>query len=327
MAQQPGCVTVQLDWANAFNAVSRQAVIDAVARRAPQLLPFVAWAYRQPSRLFVPGAPPESAPVMSQTGVRQGDPMGPLLFALALQGPLQVIAAQHPDSRPIAYADDTSLQGTPDQVVAAFRALTAEGAKIGLTARPDKCVAFSTDSAAARAVAERLGIQHASDGIVAVGTPIGTDPFVAEHAATKAASVLAALDELQQTPLSAQDKFIVLRASQQLRVAHLKRTCDWTCILAAVEKVEDKVITNAWSIVGSANADLAQALLPLSMGGLGIELTEPIVARAATISAAALAHAALQDGHAFYQPFEGPAGASIKQAWRELHQCWHKRNP
>ena len=82
--------------------------------------------------------------------------MGPLLFALALQGPLETIAAQHPDSRPIAYADDTSLQGTPEHVIAAFETLTAEGAKIGLKARPDKCVAFSKSSRAlARSVAER----------------------------------------------------------------------------------------------------------------------------------------------------------------------------
>jgi hypothetical protein len=38
----PGCVTVEVDVANAFNEVRRHCMIDTVAQRAPQLLPMVA---------------------------------------------------------------------------------------------------------------------------------------------------------------------------------------------------------------------------------------------------------------------------------------------
>jgi hypothetical protein len=38
-----GDVTLQLDFRNAFNSVSRTALLQAVAARAPHLLPFAAW--------------------------------------------------------------------------------------------------------------------------------------------------------------------------------------------------------------------------------------------------------------------------------------------
>ena len=69
---------------NAFNSVSRAAMVAAVNARAPALLPVVQWAYGEATALRVIGAPEGTPPIQSQCGVRQGVPLGPLIFALTL---------------------------------------------------------------------------------------------------------------------------------------------------------------------------------------------------------------------------------------------------
>ena len=93
-----GHAVFAIDMRNAFNTVSRQAILEAVKERAAPLLPMVQWAYGRPTALHIVGAPPGTPPVMSETGVRQGDPLGPLLFALALQPVLQRVAGGCPDA-------------------------------------------------------------------------------------------------------------------------------------------------------------------------------------------------------------------------------------
>eukprot|EP00731_Ephydatia_muelleri_P023931 Em0016g202a len=67
-----------MDMLNAFNMVSRQAVIDECATSFPELLPWVSWCYGSHSSLWHP-----MGQVSSQSGVQQGDPLGPVLLPLS----------------------------------------------------------------------------------------------------------------------------------------------------------------------------------------------------------------------------------------------------
>ena len=62
---------------NAFNLVSRQAMLDDCAQHFPELLAWTLWCYSQHRH--------QLGILTSQVGVQRGDPLGPFLFALVLQ--------------------------------------------------------------------------------------------------------------------------------------------------------------------------------------------------------------------------------------------------
>ena len=72
-------ILVKLDFSNAFNTIRRDAVLNAVAVRLPELYRFCSSAYRGQSTLAF-----GDKLIRSQEGVQQGDPLGPLLFCLTI---------------------------------------------------------------------------------------------------------------------------------------------------------------------------------------------------------------------------------------------------
>ena len=114
--KHPHEITLQLDCKNAFNTVSRQHMLEAVQQTVPKLTPLVWWMYGQPSDLVVPNAPPEALIIRSSSGVNQGDPIGPRLFALTIQPQLRAVQQALPNLRVIAYLDDIVMQGEFDDV-------------------------------------------------------------------------------------------------------------------------------------------------------------------------------------------------------------------
>jgi hypothetical protein len=311
MAADPGCITVQVDWRNAFNTVRRDRMLAAVTQRCSTLLPMVAWAYGQHSRLLVQHS---QEVVSSQSGVRQGDPLGPLLFALTLQGPLEQVAEMGL-ARPVAFADDTFLQGAREPTMRAFQVLAALAAPLGLCAQPDKCAVYSEDTAAAACVATALGMHHAPAGLLAAGTPIGTAAFEAASSATCAYNSCTAMDRMQALPLADQDRWLLLHGNLQHRVAHLPRGSQWEQVGPAVQRAERKAVDCALAIVGDTTAEahpIKQVTLPLRYGGLGLSCISPALGSAAYLAASAAAHIAMRSGPEAFRPFDGPSGDVLR---------------
>jgi len=138
LQRHPDWCVLRADCRNAFNTLSRRPIMQELRAHFPELLPMVGQFYLRDGTLHFCGADGDRVRLRSVTGVQQGDPLGPVLFALGIHPALQAVQRRHPQVHILAYLDDVHLVGPQGAVHEAFQTLRAQFAAIGLTTRQDK---------------------------------------------------------------------------------------------------------------------------------------------------------------------------------------------
>jgi hypothetical protein len=145
MHQHPGHVLLSLDATNAFNTVKRSAFLQNILAGPPEireLFPMVAQFYLQDADLLSYGAG-QTLRLKSTSGSRQGDPLGPFLFSVAIQPALLKVQASFRQHGVVvlAYMDDIYVLGPAVKALDAFRVLKAELKDVNLEVNtsPGKC--------------------------------------------------------------------------------------------------------------------------------------------------------------------------------------------
>jgi Reverse transcriptase (RNA-dependent DNA polymerase) len=142
-------IVIKVDFRNAFNTISRTAVLTQLFDR-PELgsfFRFAQWAYSKPSVLLVRNSTGEVITSLdSAEGVRQGCVLGPLLFATATLQLLTDLKEKFPNCEIIAYLDDVAISGPAAQALQAFNDLSSGAADLGLFVQPDKCTILLPDA-------------------------------------------------------------------------------------------------------------------------------------------------------------------------------------
>ena len=94
-------VLIKIDFANAFNSIRRDVVLQRVKSHTPQIYKFIHQCYAQQTHLSFG----DEGVILSQEGVQQGDPCGPFLFSLAILD----LSKQMVSPGNIWYLDDSTL--------------------------------------------------------------------------------------------------------------------------------------------------------------------------------------------------------------------------
>jgi len=362
LALHPEHAVVQLDYRNAFNLVSRAAARVMLSRALPLLTPYLDWVYGGGEVPTVYGwapdtgagaeAPPtdvdsdvgdgaEAAPLppppparlalRAERGAQQGDPLGPLLHAAALQLLLQRLRAAHSDVLIRVIHDDVVGVGAPADLRSVLGAAAADGSAIDTELAPTKCISWSPSGAAAP---EEWAGEWAAEGItqffVPLGGPASVDAAVTRVVAEQGALV-GTIGALPAEQL--QSQLLLLRQCAGLRANYWLGALP----LAAGARLAGAVDANARAVLGrllfdardsaaTREAALERAALPTAMGGPGVggrTQVAPVAALASWVdalragSAYSMALPAVADGlralpvaAADGGPVTGPAGSS-----------------
>ena len=101
-----GLSMLLVDFKNAFNMVYRAVMLREVRLRVPAISRWVEFCYSNPARLYY-----GEHTLWSHQGVQQGDPLGPLLFALVLHPLACKIRDSFTLSLQAWYLDDGTIIG------------------------------------------------------------------------------------------------------------------------------------------------------------------------------------------------------------------------
>ena len=123
-------VALKVDMENAFNSVRRDKILQKVSQVAPALYPMTWQAYAKPTKLFY-----GDDFLLSQEGVQQGDVLGPLYFALAIQEMTDECKSDYS----CWFLDDGVLVANALTIKDDYLRMVDSAAAVGLRLKPEKC--------------------------------------------------------------------------------------------------------------------------------------------------------------------------------------------
>ena len=264
-------VLVKIDMRNAFNCVRRDHFLREVRVHAPSLFPLLWQAYSEPTPLYH-----GTSVIWSATGLQQGDPSGPAVFSLAVQSVISAVTSP----LNVWYLDDGTLGGGIDGVCADLRQLIPAMARVGLEVNPTKCEIINSSAEAVQDIATVEKLHQLIPGAAVVAdfeqTVLGA-PLTSSAAETALRRRQVELDRMitRLQLLDSHSAFYLLRHSLWLpRLQDLLRAAPVYLQPELLELDADlKSAVQKLTNVYFDEASWQQAILPTSLGGLGLRRT------------------------------------------------------
>ncbi|KAL0216103.1 hypothetical protein P9112_008287 [Eukaryota sp. TZLM1-RC] len=202
---------MSLDFSNAFNSLSRRSIHGALLQYMPELIPYFQSTYCTYSNLHF-----GNNILSSSSGVKQGDPLGPLLFCLAIHPISLQIQEMFPSLKMIAYMDDVVLIGDLNIV---------KQATVCLRLNLLKCVLLSNSPSST--IVDGIEIQaklYSIDAIRHLGSFIGNNDEITKKLFEKLNSISDKIDRMMNLDIKKYIKLTIIRLCLSSNFNHIFRS-------------------------------------------------------------------------------------------------------
>ena len=260
--------TVLVDFSNAFNCIDRSKIFEEIRARIPSLALWMEYCYG--GQLFLHLG---DTIIRSCCGVQQGDPLGPLGFALALQPIVDSIQAKVPNLKLNAwFLDDGVLIGSPADLSLALAIIEQEGPPRGLRLNRSKCLFFSSDPDSPPDNSLLQEIPRAEEGFSLLGCPVGPPPFCNTILLQRVEKIREFLKKLPDLQDSQMESTLLRHCLSLPKIFYSLRTCPPDFVREATTVFDDLIRDTLSDIAGGPLSDWSwrKASLPVSLGGLGL---------------------------------------------------------
>lgn len=302
---------IAVDFKNAFNERRRDQILESLYKeeKLKPLWKLTEWAYSSPSPLWLrncEGEMIQPTELQSTSGVKQGDPLGSLLFALSVKSMYNDAVESDTTGTvsAIAFQDDITLVGPPDgRLTAALLTLKekAEEGGLEINMSKTKLLWLHTDVKAEEGLSESvkeeltsLDIEIVEGAVKLLGACIGTDVSKLQLLATTIIQEHKTFFErLNSSLMPLQDGMLLLRLCGLPRFNYLSRTTLPQILLPAAaifDKMISDTVTRKYSIPlipaihNHTNNVIVRAhkqlMLPIKMSGLGLRTAKSLIYQA-----------------------------------------------
>lgn len=291
-----------IDFRNAFNERSREDILRAVFgnERLRPIWKLVDWTYSTESPLWVyDNTGRVINRIFSREGVRQGDPLGSLLYALSMRTIFDEAAQPlAPHGAAFAILDDLTLIGKPDQLLNSLDILEQRVPQGSIQFRKCGLIYFhQQQQPLSQPLIDRLqqlNIPIHDQIATLLGAPISISaPLVKEELKNNINKHKKMFQALRDPRLPTQIAFLLLRVCGVPRMNYLCRTVRPEWLEEAAKAFDTEVINTAQSRLSLQSPELLEAksslTTPIRLGGFGLTSTaavSPIAYLSAYIQAA-----------------------------------------
>lgn len=258
-----GQAVLKLDFNNAFNSLHRDIMLMAVKNYLPHLRNYVELCYAQPSELYF-----GNEIIMSEEGAQQGDPLGSMLFCLAIQPIVVKLSSEFN----VWYIDDGTIGGNQSDILHDIHIIKAEGEMIGLTLNETKCELITSNLDVVHAIRAVLpSVTHVDprDAIV-LGAPVGGDIIIDTVLFRKLKDFRRLAERLKH--LNTHDAFYLLKHCFSLPMLMYTLRSAPCYDSELINQYDESIRSTLQAILNVSLTDdgWRQAKLPVKHGGLGV---------------------------------------------------------